>query len=130
MDTYQISNGLLESKVSDYQLNSGLMPKKARIMSKLFAKSLGYSAGKVISVYDNMFSQIEEGNSIDEIKKSLEKDIDDKSKVRFKLPLMKPKQASICGLVALKYSGFFDREVEFYSSLMKTLKENNSSVNT
>ncbi len=61
MRQYNLSNDLLEVKVRDYEVNSGLMPKKARILSKLFAESLGKTAGKIISAYGNMYHQIEEG---------------------------------------------------------------------
>ncbi len=122
MEQYDLSKELLEVKVRDYELNSGMLPKKARILSKLFAQALGKSAGKVISAYDNMYARIEEGNPTREVQISVRKDINAKSKVSVKFPFMQPKQARICGLVAMNYSGFFDNEVKLYSSLITDLK--------
>jgi hypothetical protein len=75
MEKYNLSKSLLEARVVDYRLNSVMMPKKARILSKLFAKSLGKSAGKIISVYDNIYTQIEEGRPVKEIQDSIRKDV-------------------------------------------------------
>lgn len=122
MRQYNISKDLLEIKLKDYEINSGLMPKKARILTRLFAKSLGKSAGKVISCYNGMYSQIEKGHSLEEVQNFIKKDVNAKSKVTFKLPFMQPRQARICGLVAMNYSGFFNRETELYSSLINDLK--------
>ena len=49
-----LAESLLEVKTKDYQINSTNMPTKARILSKTFAKNLGRSAGKLLSVYDNI----------------------------------------------------------------------------
>ena len=128
MGRYKLSNDLLEVKVRDFEINSGLMPTKARILSKMFANSLGQTAGRIVSVYDSMYHQIEENYSIPEIQESVKRDINEKSKVTIQLPFMQPKQARICGLVAMNYSGFFDKEVELYSYLMSDLRNDRTSL--
>lgn len=129
METIGTSRELLETKISDYKFNAGLMPKKARILSKIFAKTLGRTAAKVASVYENMYSQIESGLPIEEISESVKRDINAKSKVKFQPPFIQPKQARICGLVAMSYSGFLDREIELHSALMQDLKSRYSIDN-
>jgi len=125
--TKNIANELLEVKLEDIKVNSGMMPRKARALGKMFAKSLGGFAGRVVQVYDNMFQQIEEGEDVESVQKSIRRDVNSKSKIKVKPPLMKPRDARICGLVALNHAGFFDSEVKFYSELMGDLKDRDSS---
>ena len=118
MTQYNLSKELLEVKLADYKINSSLMPEDVGKISKSFARLMGNSAGKIVSIYNNLYSQIENGLPVEEIQKSIRIDTSQKSKMQY----MKTKQARICGLVAMNHSGFFNQEIEFYSSLMNDLK--------
>jgi hypothetical protein len=114
-----MAQSLLETKANDYQVNASLMPVKARILSKLFAKELGRTAGKILSVYNNMFAGLEEEEFVEIVKAVVRRDVNSKSKVTIKPPFMDPRNVRVCGLVALNYAGFFDAEVDLYDSLRR-----------
>ncbi|MGV8162436.1 MAG: hypothetical protein ACP5N2_03850 [Candidatus Nanoarchaeia archaeon] len=124
MNALYLSKDLLEVKINDYKTNSGMMPRNARILSKMFAKSLGTTASKIISTYNSMYSKIDDGESVEDIQDSIQKIVNKQSKVTITIPVAGKKQARICGLVALNYSGFFNTEIELYSALMTDLKTN------
>jgi hypothetical protein len=121
MAEYNLPQSLLNIKTTDYMSHSAMMPDNTWIFGNLFAHSLGTSAGKIISIYDAMFSQIYDNHPVEEIQTSVGRDISKKSKVRLKFPFMKPKQVRICGFEAMNHSKFFDIEVELYYSLMSDL---------
>jgi len=116
-----LSKELLETKIEDFRLNSGLMPKKAWMLSKIFASTLGQSAGKAVSAYDKMLSGLEQGQSLEQVREAVRNEVNSQSKVKLKV-LNKPIKARICGLVAMNYSGFLDSEVELYSALKQDME--------
>ena len=124
MEQQTLAQNLSAIRARDYQFNATMMPQRARFLNKLFAKMLGESAGKVITTYDSMYEQLQNGDSVGEVQRTVRKDMKQKAGVSIKIPFLKPKHARICGLAAMNYSGFLDNEVELASALMTDLNEN------
>ena len=122
-----ITKTLYKYKIRDYNINSGLLPSTGKF-GNLFSSFLGQTAGKTLSIYNNIFNMIDKSYSIQEIQDYTKRDVNKKSKLSVKLPFGKNLQTRICGLDALNYSGFFDREIELYSTLVKDLKKNEQNL--
>jgi len=121
MNGCSFSSYLLNSKINDFYLVISKFPKKAKILSKLFAKIVGHSYGKILLGYQKMFDSLNAGEDVFSTKKSIEKLINQESKVDIKVPFLKQKKARLCGLVALNHSGFMEQETQLYDKLLNDL---------
>jgi len=126
--TENLADYLITRRARDFSLAAANLPTKVRVMSKMFAKTLGASSGKMLRGYRLMLDNLEAGVDGDSTSRGVEKLVDRESKVEFKLPLSDPKRARICGLVALNYSGFFETETSLYQNLIRDLSAGTGSV--
>jgi hypothetical protein len=123
-NSQSLEETLLDIKIKDFYLASATLPTKARVLSKLFARTLGSSSGKILMGYEKMLECLRAGQDVRSTQKSVERLIDAESKVNIKIPLLKPRRARLCGLVALNHSGFFEPEAQLYGALFNDLGRN------
>ncbi len=113
---------LLDIKRNDLRLNSSQVPERANLIDKMFARSLGMSAGRIIEVYDNIYQQSQGDTETNEAYKTIRGIAGRKSKLNVNLPLIGKTNARFCGLVAMNYSSLFDNEFDIYRGLSRDLE--------
>lgn len=117
-------NYFLKIKLDDFVRVSTILPLNIKIGGKMFAKGLGDSAGKLMKIYNLIYTEIGLGKKTEDIEVSVRKLLCKESKIEFKLLWSNPKNVRICGLVALNYTDFFKLEIQLYQLLFRILAEN------
>lgn len=112
---------MLQVKQDDYVVNASLMPPKARLMNKAFARFVGTTAGRTLESYRDMYEGLDKGIARDEVKDAVRRTVAARSKVSVHLPFSDPRQARICGMAAMSYAGFFDAEVDLHAELFEDI---------
>ena len=122
-------NIFLQIKKEDYVKTATNLPENLKTGSKLFAKGLGNTAGKLIKVYDAIFSDIKLNKNQKVIETNIWRLVCKESKLEIKIPFSKPRSVRICGLVALNYTEFFKIEIDLYCFLSSIIEKENINTN-
>ncbi len=117
----QTASVLVGLKYNDHLHNAATMPPKTRALSKIFARTLGLSAGILLDVYCAIITDLVAGKSEATVLRKAHHVIDRQSKLAFTTPCG-VRRARLCGLVALNHSGYTTADVKLTARLLRDLE--------